>query len=355
MQNVSNNSNQVVKTYVSSGDDVSTLDMNSMSIDNVLQYVILTLMDTRDNAAKSIQGLMTSVSANNNTAADIQVQASVVQGFKGGASGGDIVKSPTWIVNRAENTITLDNGYSITFDKGAHTNESQWQIHTPQGKVVTIWGDPHIEKENQDNIAEETEFFKNSTFVLGDDTKISANLEQIGTTGHYLTSGLTITSGNQCIKVQGVNHGHSTNPTNQTLKMSNVTLDGIDQDANTVDGDIYKVGAEGSVTKFVANQSYVPKSEVQPIIDKVKNLNVKLNGEDPQEWLDSKGQYLKKSDIIELNGYLNQAASNANQVGQNQQTMLSQNVQNLGNIQKNISAILSKLIDTLKDIIGIIR
>ncbi|CAH0536013.1 hypothetical protein [Vibrio marisflavi] len=188
MDNVQNSNTMVQQAYASQSDGLTTLDMSSMSIDNILQYVVLTLMQTRDNAANSIQGLMASVQANNKTASDIQNEASAVQG------------------------------------------------------------------------------------------KIPA------------------------------------------------------KDTDTVS-----------------------KSDIQSIIDDCGNLGVKLNGEDPQTWLNGKSDPLKKSDLVELNGYLNQAASDANQVGQNQQTMLSQNVQNLGNIQKNISAVLSKLIDILKDIIGIIR
>ncbi|WP_108651894.1 hypothetical protein [Dongshaea marina] len=187
MESISGNK-LVNQTYASQDSGLGSLDMSSMSIDNILQYVVLTLMQTRDNAAKSIQGLMASVQSNNSTASDIQNKASAVQGL-----------------------------------------------------------------------------------IPGKDT--------------------------------------------DTVK----------------------------------------KSDVQKIINDLEKEGVKLNGQDAQKWLDGKGDPLKKSELVELNGYLNQAASDANQVGQNQQTMLSQNVQNLGNIQKNISAVLSKLIDILKDIIGIIR
>ncbi|CAH0536020.1 DUF1521 domain-containing protein [Vibrio marisflavi] len=355
MQNVSNNSNQVQQAYASSNSNSGTLDMSTMSIDNILQYVVLTLMDTRDNAASSIQGLMSSVQANNKTAKDIQDQASAVQGISAGEGGGAIVDTPTWQVDKADNTIQLDNGYSITFGKGVHGDNSQWQIHGPDGKTVTIWGDPHVDTSGDGK--QEFEFYDQSTFVLADGTKITVGTEEWGSTGHYLSANLTITKGNQSVKVSGIDHGYTDNPDNQTLNIGDVTLNGLNDDANTEDGDIYQMGTDTSKwTKYVANDTYVPKSQVQGIIDKLEDLNVKLNGEDPQDWLDGKsGDYLKKADLVELNGYLNQAASDANQVGQNQQTMLSQNVQNLGNIQKNISAVLSKLIDTLKDIISIIR
>ncbi|MGF1740050.1 hypothetical protein L4C34_03010 [Vibrio profundum] len=186
MNNVNNNGVKGVSN-ISNG-DISTLDISSMSIDNILQYVVLTLMQTRDNAAKSIQGLMASVQANNKNASDIQNKASKVQGL--------------------------------------------------------------IPSKDTDTVS---------------------------------------------------------------------------------------------------------KTSINTTINECGNLGVKLNGKTPQAWLNSKSDPLKKSDLVELNGYLNQAASDANQVGQNQQTMLSQNVQNLGNIQKNISAVLSKLIDILKDIINIIR
>lgn len=188
MDNVQNITTMVQQAYASQSDGLTNLDMSSMSIDNILQYVVLTLMQTRDNASSSIQGLMASVQANNKTASDIQNEANAVQG---------------------------------------------------------------------------------------------------------------------------------------------------------------KIPAEDTDT--------VKKSDVQDIIDSCESQGIKLNDEDPQEWLNGKSDPLKKNDLVELNGYLNQAASDANQVGQNQQTMLSQNVQNLGNIQKNISAVLSKLIDIFKDIVGIIR
>ncbi len=114
--------------------------MNSMSIDNVLQFVVRTLMETRDNAARSIQGLMATVQANNKAASDIQNEASAVQGLTEGKWGGAIVDKPTWSVDKADNTIHLDGGYSITFDKGEQSGNSQWQIHGPDGKTVTIWG-----------------------------------------------------------------------------------------------------------------------------------------------------------------------------------------------------------------------
>lgn len=187
------NNDMVLSAYGASApsENTDTLDMSSMSIDNILQYVVLTLMDTRDNAANSIQGLMASVQANNKKASDIQNQASAVQGA--------------------------------------------------------------IPSKDTDRV------------------------------------------------------------------------------------------------KY---------SQVKDVITYCMDNNVKLNGQDALTWFQkSAGEdgKLSKASMVELNGYLNQSASDANQVGQNQQTMLSQNVQNLGNIQKNISSVLSKLIDIQKDIIGIIR
>ena len=80
MDNVQNSTTMVQQAYASQSDGLTNLDMSSMSIDNILQYVVLTLMQTRDNASSSIQGLMASVQANNKTASDIQNEANAVQG-----------------------------------------------------------------------------------------------------------------------------------------------------------------------------------------------------------------------------------------------------------------------------------
>lgn len=134
--------------------------------------------------------------------------------------------SESWSVDKESNTIQLDNGYSITFDN----KDQSWHIKDATGKETQIWGDPHVVEGD----GGKWDFKAQMTFELEDGTKITVKTKPIGDGSVTVSDELTITKGDQCIKVTGI--------ADNNVQISDVTMDGQAVDAAVSDGYLARMG-----------------------------------------------------------------------------------------------------------------
>ncbi|HEX8370667.1 MAG TPA: DUF1521 domain-containing protein [Pyrinomonadaceae bacterium] len=123
--------------------------------------------------------------------------------------------------------ITTPGGYKIEA-----TGQFEWTITGPDGKSTRVWGDPHVAEGD----GGKWDFKRNSTFVLGDGTRINVSTAPWGNGGMTVTSGLEIISGNDRVTVSGIDKGKGV--------VGEVTQDGYAH-ANTFGGnDVFVMGSE---------------------------------------------------------------------------------------------------------------
>ncbi|MFY2558662.1 DUF1521 domain-containing protein [Corallococcus terminator] len=125
-----------------------------------------------------------------------------------------------------EGVVTTPGGYKI------ESNEQfGFKITGPDGKSTRVWGDPHVAEGDGGT----WDFKRDSTFVLGDGTRVNVSTAPFGN-GMTVTSGLEIISGNERVKISDIDKGKG-----QTGK---VTQDGF-QHANSFGGkDVFVMGKE---------------------------------------------------------------------------------------------------------------
>ena len=125
------------------------------------------------------------------------------------------------------NVITTAGGYKIEA-----TGQHEWKITGPDGKTTRVWGDPHVAEGDGGT----WDFKRNSTFVLGDGTRINVSTAPWGNNGMTVTSGLEIISGNDRVTVSGIDKGKGV--------VGQVTPDGYAH-SNTFGGnDVFVMGRE---------------------------------------------------------------------------------------------------------------
>ena len=108
-----------------------------------------------------------------------------------------------WTATTPQNgqaTIGLGDGYTLLLNE----HRSQIQIvNDTTGEVTNIWGDPHIDW-NQDGRTD-ADFWTTTTFTLENGTKITIDTEPWnGNQNMYVASKLTITNGSNAIVVDGI-------------------------------------------------------------------------------------------------------------------------------------------------------
>ncbi|MEP6924574.1 MAG: DUF1521 domain-containing protein [Pyrinomonadaceae bacterium] len=123
------------------------------------------------------------------------------------------------------NKITTAGGYTIE-----PMSQFEWKITGPDGKSTRIWGDPHVEEGDGGKF----DFKRNSTFVLGDGTRINVTTVPYGN-GATVTGKLEVISGNDRIEVTDIDKGKG--------KIGTVTQDGYAH-ANSFQGDVLVQGKE---------------------------------------------------------------------------------------------------------------
>lgn len=96
-------------------------------------------------------------------------------------------------------TISLGNRYEIAINE----QNASWTLKDKDcGTETKVSGDPHVDVGN--NGSTDFDFKKDATFQLEDGTKISVGTTQWENTDAYVSSTLTITNGNNAIKVTGL-------------------------------------------------------------------------------------------------------------------------------------------------------
>lgn len=128
--------------------------------------------------------------------------------------------------------ITTPGGYKIE-----QLKQFDWQITGPDGKTTKIWGDPHVAEGDGGT----WDFKRDSTFVLGDGTRINVTTKPWGN-GMTVTGGLEVISGNDRVLVSDIDKGKG--------KVGQVTKDGY-QHVNSFGGkDVFVMGKESDDWSF---------------------------------------------------------------------------------------------------------
>jgi len=131
-------------------------------------------------------------------------------------------------------TIKISDDYTLEVPK-PNTNQD-WTLIDKDGNKVKIWGDPHVD-ENADGTTD-WDFKQDATFLLADGTKISVGTTPwSGNPNMTVTSSLTITRGDEVVKVNGIDNNNVTYTDSDT--------GGRAIDAKTNDGYIFREGTGG--------------------------------------------------------------------------------------------------------------
>jgi len=132
--------------------------------------------------------------------------------------------------------ITTAGGYKIE-----QLKQFDWKITGPDGKETKIWGDPHVAEGD----GGKWDFKRDSTFVLGDGTRINVTTKPYGN-DMTVTGGLEVISGNDRVQVTDIDKGKG--------KVGQVTQDGF-QHVNKFGGkDVFVMGKESDDWSFTGKE-----------------------------------------------------------------------------------------------------
>lgn len=125
------------------------------------------------------------------------------------------------------NVVTTPGGYKIEA-----TSQFEWKITGPDGKTTRVWGDPHVAEGD----GGKWDFKRNSTFVLGDGTRINVTTAPWQDGKMTVTSGLEIISGNDRVQISDIDKGKG--------KIGEVTADGYAHANSFAGNDVFVMGRE---------------------------------------------------------------------------------------------------------------
>jgi hypothetical protein len=129
---------------------------------------------------------------------------------------------------RSENgKITTPGGYTIEA-----TQRHEWIITGPDGKTTRIWGDPHVAEGD----GGKWDFKRDSTFVLGDGTRINVKTAPWNGGKMTVTSELEIISGNDRVGITGIDQGKGV--------VGEITQDGFAHANCFGNNDVFVMGRE---------------------------------------------------------------------------------------------------------------
>jgi hypothetical protein len=129
--------------------------------------------------------------------------------------------------------ITTPGGYTIEA-----TKQHEWIITGPDGKTTRIWGDPHVAEGD----GGKWDFKRDSTFVLGDGTRINVRTAPWGDGKMTVTAGLEIISGNDRVNITDIDKGKGvTGP---------ITQDGYTHSNSFAGNDVFVMGRESDDWSF---------------------------------------------------------------------------------------------------------
>lgn len=123
-------------------------------------------------------------------------------------------------------TVYTPGGYQIEV-----LGRYEWKITGPDGKWIRVHGDPHVDEGDREG-ASDWDFKRDTTFVLGDGTRVNVTTAPGGAEGMTVTSRLEIVSGFQSVNVEGMDEGKG--------RIGEVGF----HFADTFTGDVVTMGAE---------------------------------------------------------------------------------------------------------------
>lgn len=127
--------------------------------------------------------------------------------------------------------ITTPGGYKIEA-----TKQYEWKVTGPDGKTTRVWGDPHVDEGD----GGKWDFKRDSTFVLGDGTRINCSTKDWG--NMTVTKGLEIISGNDRVCVSDIDKGKG--------KVGDITKDGFANVNSFGNKDVFVMGKESDDWSF---------------------------------------------------------------------------------------------------------
>jgi hypothetical protein len=122
--------------------------------------------------------------------------------------------------------VTTPGGYKIEV-----CGPCEWKITGPDCKTTRVWGDPHVDEGD----GGKWDFKRDSTFMLGDGTRINVTTKPAGP-NVTITQGLEIISGNDRVQFPHVDTGQKT--------PSPVTHDGYQHANSFGNKDVFVMGRE---------------------------------------------------------------------------------------------------------------
>lgn len=203
--------------------------------------------------------------------------------------------------------ITTAGGYTIEA-----TKQHEWIITGPDGKTTRIWGDPHVAEGD----GGKWDFKRNSTFVLGDGTKINVTTAPWKDGKMTVTSSLEIISGNDRVNITDIDKGKGvTGP---------ITQDGYAHSNSFGNNDVFVMGRESDDWSHQGREITGSKNggESFELGNQLAPGNVRPNptGGDwsqPQQFLNQLLGYLLGNGNGNGNGWNNNSLSPNNQFGTN--------------------------------------
>ncbi|HVF51855.1 MAG TPA: DUF1521 domain-containing protein [Pyrinomonadaceae bacterium] len=174
---------------------------------------------------------------------------------------------PPGSLRTSGDTVRTPGGYKIEM-----IGQHEWKITGPDGKSTRIWGDPHVDEGD----GGKWDFKRNSTFMLGDGTRINVNTVPYGN-GMTVTGSLEIISGNDRVLVGDIDKGKG--------NIGRVTRDGF-QHANSFTGDVFVQGRETDdwslrgrevIGSENGGESFKLGDNLRPALDRIRSFRDGLN------------------------------------------------------------------------------
>lgn len=123
-------------------------------------------------------------------------------------------------------TVYTPGGYRVEM-----LGRYEWRVTGPDGKWIRVHGDPHVDEGDRDG-ASDWDFRRNTTFVLGDGTRLNVTTVPGGAEGMTVTSRIEVVSGFRSVTVEGIDEGKG--------RIGEVGF----HFADTFTGDVVTMGAE---------------------------------------------------------------------------------------------------------------
>lgn len=136
-------------------------------------------------------------------------------------------------------TVVTAGGYWIEM-----VGRYEWKITGPDGRTTRVWGDPHVDEGDRDGACD-WDFKRDSTFVLGDGTRVNVTTVPGGADGMTVTGSLEIISGNDRVLVSDIDKCKG--------RIGTVTQDGY-QHVNGFRGDVFVMGREADDWSYTGRE-----------------------------------------------------------------------------------------------------